>query len=97
MPWINQLEPVVQGIVTAMSSAQQSEVKAWEEEITACEHTLCLEQQSLIEAGKSMYSFIPTKKHLELTRPPCSLADLLRMRSFLQSMALHDLWAGQLR
>ena len=28
----------------AMSSARQSEVKAWEEEITACEHTLTLEQ-----------------------------------------------------
>lgn len=27
-----------------MSSTTQSEVKAWEEEITACEHTLCLEQ-----------------------------------------------------
>jgi ubiquitin carboxyl-terminal hydrolase 5/13 len=28
----------------SLSSARQSEVKAWEEEITACEHTLCLEQ-----------------------------------------------------
>src|SRR4051812_9827685 len=35
--WFAQLEPVSQGIVTAMASAQQSEVKAWEEEITACE------------------------------------------------------------
>ncbi len=40
-----------------MSSAQQSEVKAWEEEITACEHTLCLEQESLIEIGKSELLF----------------------------------------
>ena len=30
----------------SMSSARQSEVKAWEEEITACEHTLTLEQAS---------------------------------------------------
>ncbi|KAI9271509.1 hypothetical protein BDA99DRAFT_297871 [Phascolomyces articulosus] len=35
---------VVEGIMSAMSSAKQSEVKAWEEEITACEHTLCLQQ-----------------------------------------------------
>jgi len=27
-----------------MSSTRQSEVKAWEEGITACEHTLTLEQ-----------------------------------------------------
>lgn len=31
-----------------MSSAQQSEVKAWEEEILACEHTLTLEQTPFI-------------------------------------------------
>lgn len=30
--------------MSAMSSARQSEVKAWEEEIEACEHTLTLEQ-----------------------------------------------------
>lgn len=43
-----------------MSSAKQSEVKAWEEEITACEHTLCLvqepprklEQQALAHCSK---------------------------------------------
>lgn len=28
----------------SMSSARQSEVKAWEEETLACEHTLTLEQ-----------------------------------------------------
>ena len=28
----------------SLSSARQSEVQAWEEEITACEHTLMLEQ-----------------------------------------------------
>ena len=28
----------------SMSSARQSEVKAWEEEINACEHTLTIEQ-----------------------------------------------------
>ncbi|KAG1814654.1 uncharacterized protein BJ212DRAFT_1512291 [Suillus subaureus] len=29
------------GVMLSLSSARQSEVKAWEEEITACEHTLC--------------------------------------------------------
>lgn len=28
----------------AMTFATQTEVKAWEQEITPCEHTLCLEQ-----------------------------------------------------
>jgi ubiquitin carboxyl-terminal hydrolase 5/13 len=38
--------------MTALSSAQQSEVKAWEEEILACQHTLTLEQQPLIVPGQ---------------------------------------------
>jgi ubiquitin carboxyl-terminal hydrolase 5/13 len=46
-----QIDAVVKGIMTALSSAQQSEVKAWEEEILACEHTLTLHQEPLINAG----------------------------------------------
>lgn len=30
--------------MSSNSSAQQSEIKAWEEDITPCEHTLLLEQ-----------------------------------------------------
>ncbi|KAK0537717.1 ubiquitin C-terminal hydrolase Ubp14 [Tilletia horrida] len=44
LPRTEKLEEVIGGVMRALSSAQQSEVKAWEEEITACEHTLCLEQ-----------------------------------------------------
>lgn len=43
-----QVTETISGIMTAVSSAQQSEVKAWEEEILACEHTLTLEQMPLI-------------------------------------------------
>ncbi|KAI6026542.1 hypothetical protein BKA83DRAFT_4244774 [Pisolithus microcarpus] len=32
------------GVMQSLSSARQSEVQAWEEEITPCEHTLLLEQ-----------------------------------------------------
>ncbi|RPB29583.1 ubiquitinyl hydrolase [Terfezia boudieri ATCC MYA-4762] len=35
---------VVDGIMAAMTSARQTEVKAWEQELTPCGHTLCLEQ-----------------------------------------------------
>ncbi|KAI5807462.1 hypothetical protein DFH27DRAFT_594209 [Peziza echinospora] len=38
------LAKAVEGVMAAMSSSRQTEVKAWEEELTACEHTLCLEQ-----------------------------------------------------
>ena len=31
-------------VMQSMSSARQSEVKAWEEEITLCEHTLTIQQ-----------------------------------------------------
>lgn len=40
----SKVKELVSGIMTSLSSARQSEVKAWEEEITACEHTLMLEQ-----------------------------------------------------
>ncbi|KIM24164.1 hypothetical protein M408DRAFT_331920 [Serendipita vermifera MAFF 305830] len=32
------------GVMSSLSSARQSEVKSWEEEFTACEHTLTLQQ-----------------------------------------------------
>ena len=38
------VQSIVAGVMHSMSSARQSEVKAWEEEIIACEHTLMLEQ-----------------------------------------------------
>jgi ubiquitin carboxyl-terminal hydrolase 5/13 len=37
---------VVDAVRNAMSSSQQSEVKAWEEEITGCEHGLLLQQDA---------------------------------------------------
>ncbi|ORY84284.1 hypothetical protein BCR37DRAFT_397685 [Protomyces lactucae-debilis] len=39
------LQSVVDGVKNALSSVQQSEVKAWEQEMTACEHTLTLQQE----------------------------------------------------
>ncbi|KAK3636701.1 ubiquitin C-terminal hydrolase Ubp14 [Elasticomyces elasticus] len=36
----------VAGILSANTFAKQEEVKAWEQEMTACEHTLCLTQSS---------------------------------------------------
>ncbi|KAI9836844.1 MAG: hypothetical protein M1819_001009 [Sarea resinae] len=38
------LAAVVDGVMNAMTFARQEEVKAWEQEMTPCEHTLCLEQ-----------------------------------------------------
>jgi ubiquitin carboxyl-terminal hydrolase 5/13 len=37
---------LTESVMQSMSSSRQSEVKAWEDEITACEHTLTLEQFS---------------------------------------------------
>lgn len=39
------LASVVDGVMKANTFAKQEEVKAWEQEMTACEHTLCLEQE----------------------------------------------------
>lgn len=41
---VGNLPAVIDGVMKAMTFATQTEVKAWEQEITPCEHTLCLEQ-----------------------------------------------------
>ena len=38
------VQSLITGVMQSLSSARQSEVKAWEEETVACEHTLMLEQ-----------------------------------------------------
>ncbi|ORY11816.1 ubiquitin carboxyl-terminal hydrolase 14 [Clohesyomyces aquaticus] len=40
------LSQVVDAVMKANTFARQEEVKAWEQELTACEHTLCLEQDA---------------------------------------------------
>ena len=47
--------------MSALSSAQQSEVKAWEEEILACEHTLMLQQEMESFPGYSELSLPPQR------------------------------------
>ncbi|KAG8861239.1 hypothetical protein FRB96_003189 [Tulasnella sp. 330] len=39
-----QTKSLADAVMHSMSSARQSEVKAWEEELTACEHTLMIDQ-----------------------------------------------------
>jgi len=48
----------------ALSSSQQSEIKAWEEEILPCEHTLTLSQEPLISPGDGQSA---TAAMIELT------------------------------
>lgn len=40
------LPGIVDAVLKANTFATQQEVKAWEQELTACEHTLCLEQDA---------------------------------------------------
>ncbi|CCF54026.1 hypothetical protein NDA11_007407 [Ustilago hordei] len=64
LPITDKLDEVIRGVMTAMSSAQQSEVKAWEEEIVLCHHT-----RELVQPGE------PTK--LELSNlASCGKCDL---------------------
>lgn len=44
LPRTDKLEGVINAVLRSMSSSQQSEVKAWEEEIVACDHTRTLKQ-----------------------------------------------------
>lgn len=38
------LPAVIDGVMTANTFSKQVAVQAWEQEFTACEHTLCLQQ-----------------------------------------------------
>ncbi|KAF5346463.1 hypothetical protein D9756_010077 [Leucocoprinus leucothites] len=40
------IKALTDGVMSSLSSARQSEVKAWEEEIIPCEHTLTLQQEA---------------------------------------------------
>jgi len=44
-PTVGKLPAVVDGVLKANTFARQAEVQAWEQEMTPCEHTLCLEQE----------------------------------------------------
>ncbi|KJA15399.1 hypothetical protein HYPSUDRAFT_207890 [Hypholoma sublateritium FD-334 SS-4] len=48
-----QTRNLVDKVMQSMSSARQSEVKAWEEEITPCEHTLTIEQYATAHIAQS--------------------------------------------
>ncbi|KAK6438432.1 ubiquitin C-terminal hydrolase Ubp14 [Oleoguttula sp. CCFEE 5521] len=45
------VEEVVEGVLRANTFSKQEEVKAWELELTPCEHTLCLEQEASRQIG----------------------------------------------
>lgn len=40
------LSSAIDGVLKANTFARQAEVKAWEQEMIPCEHTLCLEQDT---------------------------------------------------
>ncbi|OBZ78711.1 Ubiquitin carboxyl-terminal hydrolase 14 [Grifola frondosa] len=57
------------GVMQSLSSARQSEVKAWEEEFAACEHTLTLEQLAtgpILASGLAHCSKCDLKENLWL-------------------------------
>ncbi|PUU84289.1 hypothetical protein B9Z19DRAFT_279086 [Tuber borchii] len=43
---VGNLPEVVDGVMNAMTFSRQTEVQAWEQEMTPCEHTLCLQQEA---------------------------------------------------
>lgn len=64
-----QTSTIVQGIMSSMSSAQQSEIKAWEEEILPCQHTHELVQNAsmtLSPAGLATCALCDLKENLWL-------------------------------
>ncbi|KDN42727.1 ubiquitinyl hydrolase [Tilletiaria anomala UBC 951] len=68
---IAQLQPFVDGVVKSMSSAQQSEVKSWEEEIVNCEHT-----DKLVQLEEDKRQKIDSSIKTGQPERHCSLCDL---------------------
>ncbi|KAH8091347.1 ubiquitin carboxyl-terminal hydrolase 14 [Cristinia sonorae] len=63
------VQRLVTSVMQSLSSARQSEVKAWEEEIEACEHTVTLEQFAtghILESGLAHCSKCDLKENLWL-------------------------------
>lgn len=45
-PKSGRLPAIIDGVLKANTFARQAEVQAWEQEMTPCEQTLCLEQEA---------------------------------------------------
>lgn len=63
-PKAGRLPAIVDGVLNANTFARQAEVQAWEQEMTPCEHTLCLEQES---ARKSDFHGAFRSRTMEVT------------------------------
>lgn len=87
----SQVKSLVDGVMQSMSSARQSEVKAWEEEIAACEHTLMLEQfnSGPIPASGTFHSPIPG--HGGVMPDPCRVGPMRKVRLERESLVMSDL------
>lgn len=94
------VQSLIDGIMTSMSSARQSEVKAWEEDITACEHTLMLDQQATGHiAGTGTLLLSVEKPERDPLTVSARSRPMRQMRSQREPMALLDLreprmWKG---
>lgn len=63
--------------MNSMASAQQSEVKAWEEELVACEHALLLEQDDVPQGFQGEF---------------LSRLDRISCQRFVQKLITHTLF-----
>jgi hypothetical protein len=88
------LPEVIEGVLKANTFARQAEVKAWEQEFTPCEHTLCLEQEKArnIESGGTHLS-----RPLLLSSDLCSPWALLELRPKRKSLAMSSVWQSWMR
>lgn len=91
--WQLKLSTVVAGVLQAATFARREEVKAWEQELTPCDHTVFLQQESsrnIDSQGLSQMVFPRRAQSLKLSsyRP----WSLLNVRSQGESMALPPMW-----
>lgn len=85
------------GIMTALSSAQQSEIKAWEEEIVPCEHTLTLQQEPVVVPGNGNYLLcITLYNNMDWLIYLNSSITMFLLRSYFQSVVVSHLRSCQL-
>lgn len=91
---ISQTRNLVDKVMQSMSSARQSEVKAWEEEITPCEHTLTIEQHATAHIAQSGKFTLTTPLLYLMYYRSC---DVQGLRSQRKPVALSYLWLAGMR
>ena len=91
------IKALIDGVMHSLSSARQETVKAWEEELHPCEHTLTVQQLATGHIPPSGMCTTPISFPYLISGLCHRTGTLLEVRSQGESLALPYLWCAGLR